>query len=76
MLNRELMDEARPVDESDARAMARRLAREEGILAGTSSALNIVGALQLADELGPGKTVITVAVDSGLKYLSGSLFSA
>jgi cysteine synthase len=68
-------DEARAIDEQEARAMARRLAREEGIFAGTSSALNVVGALQLARELGPGKTVATVAVDSGLKYLAGDLYT-
>jgi cysteine synthase A len=68
-------DEARAVDEAEARAMARRLAKEEGIFAGTSSALNVVAALQLARELGPGKVVATVAVDSGLKYLAGDLFS-
>jgi cysteine synthase A len=54
--------------------MAHRLAREEGIFAGTSSALNVVAALQLAREMGPGKTVATVAVDSGFKYLAGNLF--
>jgi cysteine synthase len=68
-------DEARAVDESDARAMARRLAKEEGIFAGTSSALNVVAALQLARELGRGMVVATVAVDSGLKYLTGDLFA-
>jgi cysteine synthase A len=69
-------DEARAVDEAEARAMARRLAREEGIFAGTSTGLNVVAALELARELGPGKVVATVAVDSGLKYLAGDLFSA
>ncbi len=68
-------DEARAVDEGEARAMARRLAREEGLLVGTSSGLNILGAVQLARELGPGQTVATVAVDTGLKYLAGDLFS-
>jgi cysteine synthase A len=68
-------DEARAVDEHEARAMARRLAREEGILVGTSSALNIVAALRLARELGPGKAVATVAVDTGLKYLAGDLYA-
>jgi cysteine synthase len=67
-------DEVRTVDEQEARAMARRLAREEGIFAGTSSGLNVVAALQLAREIGPGKTVATVAVDSGLKYLAGDLY--
>jgi cysteine synthase A len=68
-------DEARAVREEDARAMARRLAREEGLLVGTSSALNIAAAIELARELGPGKVVATVAVDSGLKYLAGDLFA-
>jgi cysteine synthase A len=68
-------DEARAIDEEEARAMARRLAREEGVFCGTSSGLNVVAALQLARELGPGKRVATVAVDSGLKYLAGDLFS-
>jgi cysteine synthase A len=67
-------DEARAVDESEARGMARRLAREEGLLVGTSSGLNIAAAVQLAREWGPGKTVATVAVDTGLKYLAGDLF--
>ena len=68
-------DEARAIDEADARAMARRLAREEGLLVGTSSGLNIAAAVQLARELGPGTTVATVAVDTGLKYLAGDLFT-
>ena len=68
-------DEARAIDEQDARTMARRLAREEGVFVGTSSGLNIAAAVGLAGELGPGKVVATVAVDSGLKYLAGDLFS-
>ena len=67
--------EARAVREEDARAMARRLAREEGLLVGTSSAMNIAAAIDLARELGVGKVVTTVAVDTGLKYLSGDLFA-
>jgi cysteine synthase A len=55
--------------------MARRLAREEGLLVGTSSGLNIAAAVAIARELGPGKVVATVVVDSGLKYLAGDLFS-
>ena len=74
-LTREAYDDARAVDEADARVMARRLAKEEGIFAGTSSALNVVAALQIARELGPGKVVATIAVDSGLKYLAGDLFT-
>jgi cysteine synthase A len=69
-------DEARAMDEEEGRAMARRAAKEEGIFAGTSSGLNLAGALQLARELGPGKVVATVAVDTGLKYLAGDLYKA
>jgi cysteine synthase A len=68
-------DQARAIDEDDARAMALRLAREEGLLVGTSSALNIAAAVELARELGAGKVVATVAVDTGLKYLAGDLFA-
>ena len=67
-------DEARAIDENDARVMVRRAAREEGIFAGTSTGLNLVGALAIARELGPGKVVATVAVDTGLKYLAGDLY--
>lgn len=74
-LDRELYDEARPIDEVDAREMARSLAKKEGVFAGTSSGLNAVGAIELARELGPGMTVVTVAVDTGLKYLTGDLYS-
>jgi cysteine synthase A len=68
-------DEARANDEAEARATARRLAREEGLFVGTSSGLNIAAAIAIARELGPGKAVATVAVDTGLKYLAGDLFS-
>lgn len=74
-LNQSLYDEARAIPEEEARVMCRRLAKEEGLLVGTSSGLNIVGAIQLAKELGPGKKVVTVAVDTGLKYLNGTLFA-
>jgi cysteine synthase A len=69
-----MYDEIRTIDESEARVMARRLAREEGIFAGVSTGLNVVAALRLAEELGPGQTVATVAVDSGFKYLAGDLY--
>ena len=69
-------DEARAIDEGEARALARRLAREEGLFAGTSTGLNVLAALQLARELGPGRRVATVAVDTGLKYLAGDLFAS
>jgi len=68
-------DEIRTVAEAAGREMARRLAREEGILAGTSTGLNVAAAVQLAVELGPEATVVTVACDSGLKYLAGDMYS-
>jgi cysteine synthase A len=67
-------DEARAIDETEAREMTQRLAREEGLLVGTSSGMNIAAAIKLARELGPGRVVATVAVDTGLKYLAGDLF--
>jgi cysteine synthase A len=67
-------DEVRAIDEEQGREMARRAAREEGIFAGASTGVNLVGALELARELGPGKRVATVAVDTGLKYLAGDLY--
>ena len=74
LLDESFFDEARGIEEAAARQMAWRLAREEGIFAGTSSGMNVVGAIALARELGPGHTVVTVAVDSGLKYLAGDLY--
>ncbi len=74
--DRSVVSETRGIDETDARKMARELARREGIFAGTSTGLNVVGAIQLAHELGAGHTVVTVAVDSGLKYLAGDLYAA
>ncbi|MDP9494557.1 MAG: cysteine synthase family protein [Actinomycetota bacterium] len=74
LLDESLYDEVRAIDENEARVMARRLAAEEGLLTGTSSGLNVVGAIGLAQELGPEHLVATVAVDTGLKYLAGDLF--
>lgn len=76
LLDESLYHEVRAIDEGEARVMARRLATEEGLLAGTSSGLNVVGAIGLARELGPGHTVATVAVDTGLKYLAGDLYGS
>ncbi len=75
LLNEGDLDEVWTVEEDEARAMARRMAREEGILAGTSSGMNVAAAIRLARELGPGTTVVTVAVDTGLKYLAGDLYA-
>lgn len=74
--NPALVSEARAVSEEEARQLARRLAAQEGIFAGTSSALNVLGALQVAAMMKPGQRVVTVAVDTGLKYLAGDLYRA
>src|SRR6185437_12866639 len=74
LLTKDVYDEARTVEEADGRVMAVKLARSEGIFAGTSTGLNVAGAITVAEELGPGRTVVTVAVDTGLKYLAGDLF--
>lgn len=71
----ELVNDVYTVTTAEAKAMARRLAREEGIFAGTSSGANVVAALRLAAELGPSATVATLIVDSGLKYLSTDLYT-
>lgn len=64
------VDAIETVSADDAYAMARRLAREEGLFAGASSGANVVAALRVAAELGPGATVVTILCDSGLRYLS------
>ena len=71
----DLADEIVQVSTAEAKAMARRLAREEGLFAGTSSGANVVAALAVARRLGPGHTVGTVICDSGLKYLSTDLYA-
>jgi cysteine synthase A len=71
-----LADEIQTVSSEEAMAAARTLAREEGIFAGTSTGGNIAAALRIAQRLGPERTVVTLVVDSGLKYLSTELYSA
>ena len=70
----ELVNGIKTVTTENAKAMARRLALEEGIFAGVSTGANVVAALQVAEELGPAGTVVTIAVDSGLRYLSTDVF--
>ena len=65
-----LVDDILPVGTEEAKEMARRIAREEGIFAGTSSGANVVAAIRVAERLGPKATVVTLMADSGLKYLS------
>jgi len=69
-----LVDEILAVGTEEAKAMTRRLAREEALFAGTSSGANVVAALRIAERLGAGKTVVTLMADSGLKYLSTDVY--
>ncbi len=70
------VNEILTVTTEDAKAMARRLAREEAIFAGISTGANIVAALRVAERLGAGATVATIIVDSGLRYLSTDVFQS
>jgi cysteine synthase len=69
-----LADGIEPVKTADAKEMARRLAREEGLFAGTSSGANVVAAIRVAQQLGPDAHVVTLMVDSGLKYVSTDVY--
>jgi cysteine synthase A len=69
-----LVDEILPVKTAHAKDMARRLAREEALFAGTSSGANVVAAIQVAEQLGPGAKVVTLMVDSGMKYLGSDVY--
>ncbi len=69
-----LVDDILPVATTDAEEMARRLAREEAIFAGTSSGANVVAAIRIAERLGPDARVVTLMADSGLKYLSTDMY--
>jgi cysteine synthase A len=66
----ECVDGIEQVDDQEAIEMTRRLAREDGIFAGISTGANVVGSLRLAERLGPDAVVVTLAVDSGFKYMS------
>lgn len=70
----DLIDEVIPVKDEDAYETARRLAREEGIFGGTTSGANVWAAIQRARIIGAGKKIVTIIVDSGLKYLNGDLY--
>ena len=66
----EWVDELEQIEDREAIEMTRRLAGEEGIFAGISTGANVVGALRLAERLGSDAVIVTLAVDSGFKYLS------
>ena len=75
VLNRDVLDRVIRVEVDDAIAVARRLAREEGILAGISSGANCHAACEVARDLGPGNKVLTIVCDTGERYLTTPLFS-
>jgi cysteine synthase A len=66
---KDLADQIEKVSTQEAVAMAFRLAREEGLFAGTSTGANVIAALRLAEQLGPGATIVSLICDTGMKYL-------
>jgi cysteine synthase A len=65
----DIADRIEPVSTEEAVTMALRLAREEGLFAGTSTGANVIAALRLAEQLGPEATMVTGLCDTGMKYL-------
>ncbi len=76
VLNREIYDEVMGIKDEEAYEMTDRLTREEGILAGISSGANVLAAIRVAEELGPGKRVVTMICDTGERYLTVNLAPA
>ena len=74
LFSRDVVTDVMALPEAEARKMAVRLAREEGVFAGISTGLNVLAALKLAEKVGKGGTVVTVACDTGFKYLNGDLY--
>jgi cysteine synthase len=66
----EKVDHVEPIADNEALEMTRRLSRDDGIFAGISTGANVVGAHRLAESLGPDAVIVTLAVDSGFKYMS------
>jgi cysteine synthase A len=71
----EKVDQLEPIPDDEAVEMTRRLARDEGIFAGISTGANVVGAHRLAERLGPDAVIVTLAVDSGFKYMTVSPYA-
>jgi len=74
VFNPQVVDEVRTISDDQAYEMARRLAREEGLLVGISAGANAFKAVEVARELGVGKKVVTILCDSGMRYLSTRVF--
>jgi cysteine synthase A len=73
--NPDKVDHVEPIEDDEALEMTRRLARDEGIFAGISTGANVVGAHRLAERLGPDAVIVTLAVDTGFKYMSVSPYT-
>jgi cysteine synthase A len=69
------VDDLWTIEDGEAIEMTRRLASDEGVFAGISTGANVVGARRLAEELGPDAVVVTLAVDSGFKYMTGAPYA-
>lgn len=76
MWDESIVDEVIAISTADAKDMARRMAQKEGVFAGTSSGGNVLAAMRVAKKLGPQANVVTLAIDSGLKYMSTDLYGA
>ncbi|HIB80536.1 MAG TPA: pyridoxal-phosphate dependent enzyme, partial [Gammaproteobacteria bacterium] len=72
--DRAALSDIRTIDQDLGFSMCKRLAKEEGIFCGASTGLNVAGAIELAKEMKPGQRVVTIACDSGLKYLGGHIY--
>nr|WP_298682364.1 cysteine synthase family protein [uncultured Dongia sp.] len=70
MWQKDIADSIERVSTEEAKDMAARLAREEGLFGGTSTGANVVAALRLAEQMTPGATIVTVMCDTGMKYLA------
>ncbi|MBL4625489.1 MAG: cysteine synthase family protein [Flavobacteriales bacterium] len=75
ILRQDLINAVIAVSDEDAYKTANGLAKKEGILGGITSGANVWAAIQRAKELGAGKKIVTVIVDSGLRYLNGDLYN-
>ena len=74
IMRRDLIDDVIPVKDEDAYSGARMLAQREGVIGGITSGANVWAALRRARELGPGKRIVTVIIDTGLRYLNSDLY--
>lgn len=74
LVESEYYDQVRTLPETAGRTAVRELSKQEGLLVGTSTGMNVAAAQQIASERDPGDTVVTVACDTGLRYLSGGLY--